>query len=503
MLNRLPIEDFWRVRSSHTFKKWLGKMDWNGAIIFTLPLILYLLTLSPTIYNLDSAEFTTAVLSNGLLRATGYPLYLIVGKLWSYLPLSPDMGYRMNLLSAVCSATAILFGELILRRFKVNPWARFGALGLLATAPYFWVLSVIAEVYTLHVMLMAATIFTLLRWSDGPTPLRFAIPVLLMSLSVGNHMATVLLVPGCVWFVIVSHPRELSKWRVWLAGGTAVLLGATVFLILPLRYAAQPVFNYAGEFDASGIFQPVNLQTIKGILWLISGQTFSGQMFGYKLHEVGAEIGAFGTQLWTAFLAVGIGPGLLGIFILLRKNWRISTFFILLFLANAIFYINYDVVDKNTMFLPAYFVWALWVGIGYQWLSTYLTQHQPELRPYLHGAFVLVVGIAIVANWQQVDRSNDWSTRIQSETIMATVEPNAIVFGWWETVPALEYLQLVEGKRPDVTLINRFLISGENMNHLIANEIGERPIYINNPSIALLQAYHVTAVGPLYQLEPR
>ena len=29
-------------------------------------------------------------------------------------------------------------------------------------------------------------------------------------------------------------------------------------------------------------------------------------------------------------------------------------------------------------------------------------------------------------------------------------------FGWWDSIPVVEYLQLVEGERPDVTAINRF-----------------------------------------------
>jgi len=37
-----------------------------------------------------------------------------------------------------------------------------------------------------------------------------------------------------------------------------------------------------------------------------------------------------------------------------------------MFLATAAFYVDYRVVDKDTMYLPAYLVWALWVGLGYQ-----------------------------------------------------------------------------------------------------------------------------------------
>ena len=115
-------------------------LDWRSMAAFGLPFTLYLLTLAPTIYNLDSAELTTAAATGGLVRATGYPLYLILGHAWAQIPIG-DVGYRMNLFSAFSGALTIALVERILRRWRVGPWATFGALGLLACAPFFWALS--------------------------------------------------------------------------------------------------------------------------------------------------------------------------------------------------------------------------------------------------------------------------------------------------------------------------------------------------------------------------
>lgn len=470
---------------------------------FCLPLLLYTLTLAPTIYNLDSAELTTAAATNGIVRATGYPLYLLLGKVWSWLPVG-DVGFRMNLFSAVCGAATIFLLDRILRRLDVGSWARLGALGLLATAPYFWALSLIAEVYTLHTALMAATLLLLLRWAGDPGPRRLAWPVLLATLSLGNHAATVLLLPGYAFFVLATHPRELTKGRVWLAASLALLAGAAVFLVLPLRYSADPAFNYAGHYDASGAFVPVDLTTLDGVWWLVSGKSFAGQMFGYGLTEIWPQVAAFGRQLWAAFFAVGVAPALLGAACLLRRHRRVAGLLLLLFLAHTIFYVNYRVVDKDTMFLPAYVVWALWLGTGYQVLLDWLDDagDQSPARTVVHGLLAGAVLLALGWNWSRVDRSQDWSTRQQSEAILQEVEQNALIFGWWDTAPGLQYLQLVEGQRPDVTIINRFLISGPDMIRLIRDELGRRPIYINNPSIELLSLARASPAGPLYLLEP-
>jgi hypothetical protein len=489
----------WAVQSARV----VAGLDLFALAAFGLPLLIYTLTLAPTIYNLDSAELTTAVATNGIVRATGYPLYLVLGKIWSWLPIG-DMGYRMNLFSAVCGAATILLLDRILRRLKVNPWLRLAALGLLATAPYFWALSLIAEVYTLHTVLMAGIILLLLRWAEVPSAGHLAAPIFLSVLSMGNHSATVLLLPGLVFYVLATHPRELLKWRVWFVGLLAAIAGAAIFLTLPLRYAAAPAFNYAGQFNASGAFVPVDLLSFEGFWWLVTGKSFAGQMFGYRLHELLPQAHDFGLQLWNAFIAIGLGPGVVGLLVLMRRDWRFGGMLLLMFLANAVFYINYRVIDKATMFLPAYLIWAIWLGVGYQALIRWVTSTRPHprLRSLLYGVLVIMVLLPLTWNWSRVDLSDDWSTRQQSEGILQQVQPHALILGWWDTVPGLQYLQLVEGQRPDVKIINRFLISSEAMNRLILSELGQRPIYINNPSNELLRVAKVTPVGPLYHLAP-
>jgi hypothetical protein len=116
---------------------------------------------------------------------------------------------------------------------------------------------------------------------------------------------------------------------------------------------------------------------------------------------------------------------------------------------------------------------------------------------------VLLVGMALFWNWQRVDLAHDNSARERGEAIMAAAEPNAIIFGWWDTVPVVEYLQLVEGQRPDIMAVNRFLISGPDMEQLIKQEIGNRPIYINSPPIYLLSTIDAVPAGPIYKLQPR
>lgn len=485
----------------------LARVDWRSIAAFALPFGLYLTTAAPTIYNLDSAELTTAAATGGLVRATGYPLYLLLGYVWSHLPVG-DVGYRMNLFSAFNGALTIMLAERILRRWQVGRWAAWGALGLLASAPYFWAMSLIAEVYTLHTALMAGLILLLLRWGDDPRPSRLAQVGFLMGISLGHHAATLLLVPGCVWYALTTAPGQALARRSVLVTLAAWLIGLSVYLYLPLRYGAMPAFNYVGHYDAAGTFFPTDLRTADGLWSLVSGRAFAGQMLAYRGPELWGEVADFGAQLWQAFFGLGIGPGLLGAIFLFKRDWRLGGMLACMFAASAGFYIDYRVMDKNTMFLPAYLVWALWLGLGYQWLLGWVRRVSHLLTRtwgirVMRGLMAGAVLIAVAWNWRLVDLSDDWSARRRAETILALAEPQALIFGWWDTVPIIQYLQLVEGQRPDVQAINRFLIAPEHMQRLILDEIGRRPVYMDSTPDGLLETVNARSTGPVYRLQPR
>lgn len=483
---------------------------WSTLAAFGLPLLLYLATLAPTIYNLDSAELTTAAATGGLMRATGYPLYLLLGRLWSRLPIG-DVGYRMNLLSALCAAGTVAVADVILRRLRVGPAARLGGLGLLAVSHYFWALSVIAEVYTLHTLMLTLILLALLAWRDAPSPGRLAVATFTTGLAFGNHMATVLLAPGCLWFVLRSHRRRALGPRSLAAAALGLLLGLAVYLYLPWLYLRDPAFNYAGHFDGFGRFHAVDLTSWSGMWWLVSGKAFSGSMLAYGPRELVGEAAHFLVELWRAFFVIGLGPGVVGIVALWRRQRVMAETLALMFVVTAGFYVDYRVIDKDTMFLPAWVIWALWVGVGSQWLLDWLRKHPLEEgvlrgdRPARALVALLTAAVAGSLVWTAplVDRSGDSSAYVRGVTILGMIEEDALVIGWWDTVPVIQYLQLVEGRRPDVTALNRFMIDAASLQRLVMRRLASRPIYFDEPPEDLFPQLQAEPVGPVYRLRLR
>src|SRR5262245_52135793 len=76
-----------------------------------LSFVIYLLTLAPTITwrneGVDSGDLAAAVAVGGTPHPPGYPTYLVLGGLFANLPYG-DVAYRLNLLSAVCAALAVM-----------------------------------------------------------------------------------------------------------------------------------------------------------------------------------------------------------------------------------------------------------------------------------------------------------------------------------------------------------------------------------------------------------
>ncbi|MFQ5854599.1 MAG: DUF2723 domain-containing protein [Anaerolineae bacterium] len=490
-----------------------------------LPAIVYLRTMPPTVYGLDSAELSVGAYALGLVHAPGYPLYLLLGKLFTFLPVG-DVGFRLNLMSAVFGIVTILLVYVIARRLTGQPLAALAAALFLAFSWYFWTDAIIAEVYTLQAAFTTGLLWLLLVWRERREPaLRPALRpgsglpssgakgqgsaqgwlcgfAFLAGLSFANYPATGLIAPGLAVFVwltdrqVLLNPRRLAT----VAGFFA--LGLLIYLYLPLRYLAQPGFNYMGRYDADGIFHAANLTNPATLWWMLSGGPFKGLMFGYGLGEVIRQAGQFVYFLWGNFLAVGLPLGLVGIIRGWQRDPTVAISTGLMYLMYTLFFINYRVVDKYTMFLPSYVLWVLWIAWGYEalieWMGT-------AWRPALQATYLAIAIIALFVNFRLADVSWDRRAYDNAAEMLAVVEPDALILGDWGYAAPIAYLQLVEDRRPDATVINRFFISFEDMRQLIDQAIESRPVYIVSvePDRTMERLYDLEAAGRGFRIVSR
>ncbi|MEM7582192.1 MAG: DUF2723 domain-containing protein [Acidobacteriota bacterium] len=469
-----------------------------------LAFCLYASTAAPTVYGLDSAELTTAAASGGLLRAPGYPVYLMLGGLWSHVwrgaRLPGDAGRAMNLMSAFAgSMTIALLTLLLTHSLGLSTLATLGAVGLLAVAKYFWAMSSIAEVYTLQTALMAGTLLLFLHWRRRPSWQRLALATFALAVSAGNQTAAVLLVPGLVLLVLMRRPRTPRDSASLVAATVAGLAGLAVYLYLPLTAAGEPAFNYAGHYLEDGTFQPLDLSQPAQLWWLVSGRSFAGLMFDYPPAELAVELGRLGRDLWNAFFVFGLGPAVLGLIVQWRRDRGLALPSSAMFAVHALFFASYRVIDKSTMFLPCYLILAIWLATGYHEMLSWL-RSSAAARRLLQALILGIVVLSAAWTHPQVDLSEDRSARQEGEAALALAAPGALIISAWSLAPILDYLQIIEGKRPDVTSINLFLLGPESAQAWVDRELPQRPVYVDRRSLALLSGVEGRQRGPLYEL---
>ncbi len=278
----------------------VGRRIGLPALAAGLVLSAYLRTLAPTVFTLDSAELTAAAYTLGIPHSPGYPVYLLLAHGFTYLPFG-DIGYRVNLLSAVAGASTVALITWLVGRLT-RGWLPGLIAGLsLGLSYYAWSVSVIAEVYTLQGLFLASLIGALWDWRASGRRRGLLLTAALLGLATANTLATLLWWPGLLVLAwSTPHRRRLSARDGLLLGGL-FLLALSPLLYLPWRSAASPPFVYAGRYDATGAFHPLDLTRPRNLLWYVTGQQFSGQMFAYTPTELAIEVARFVYQLWGAF----------------------------------------------------------------------------------------------------------------------------------------------------------------------------------------------------------
>lgn len=490
----------------------------------------YLRTLAPSVYGFDSAELATGAFSLGIVHPTGYPLYLLIAKLFAYLP-ERNVAYRVNLLSSVMAVSTIWLAIRLARRLGARQWAAWFGAGLLAFSYGFWSMSIVAEVYTLHTALVAATLLLLDRTlealdqgSAGAD--RWLVGLAFVyGLSLTNHVSSVLLAPAIALPLVRRlGPKDWVRRLPVLA--LAFTIGLAPYLYLPVRYAANTELNYIRTY------YQIDLTTLKGLWWMVSGQAYRFFAFGYSGTGYLHELLGLALDLWRNLTGLGAVLGAIGLARLAHSRQRLAPALLLGFATTFVFFAGYAVADKSSMLLAAWMIWSLSAAVGAGWvvgrLASWL-QSQDHLATKMIPAalrVVLMAGVPIilVANFRWLDLSQAYGAEHYAKQVLHSVPQNAVVMGPWSSAVILEYFQQVEGMRPDVQVFNRsrfevaeyykhwkagtpYPIAVEFIERSVSNYVDQAlkigAVYDLEYEPRLAATFEYQPVGRLFQLTPK
>jgi hypothetical protein len=389
-----------------------------AAIASAAVLLLYLVTLSPSTAMWDTSEYIAAGYILGIPHPPGNPFFVLIARVFTILPIGPNIAMRVNILAAVSSAVAagmwFLITERVLVSWLPKRWQRIlgGSLAALigATAFTVWAQSVVNEkVYTLSLVGMAISAWLTVRWCDDPDGRKadrlLVLIAFISGLGYANHMAGFLVLPAVAVAVLIRRPRTLLRWRLLLACAGALVLGVTPFATQPIRAAHFPAIN---EGEPTGCATEIAVGcTFSRLTWERFYYNFNREQYGKP--SLGERQAPFSGQvgMWWLYFRwqwmrdhlerrPGVQTGLAVIFLFLgglggyvhwRRDRRSFWFFgplVFTVTLGLIYYMNFkygysqapelgdsvprEVRDRDYFYLWSFSTWSVWAALGLVWV---------------------------------------------------------------------------------------------------------------------------------------
>jgi hypothetical protein len=463
-----------------------------AAVAALVALVLALLTLMPGLGFWDTGEAQIVGPVLGTAHPTGFPSYVLLGWLASVV-LQPfgDPAFRMNLLSGLLAAGSAAVTVVLVHQLTSRPILALATGLVLAAVPVVWRLSTHADAPMLHLLLVAALLSVLVAW-ERRTRLRapgrdrwLLAAAVIYGVSLGNHTLTLLLAPGIFLFVLIVDPRVFLRLRL-LLGVTAALVATVVllYLELPLR---------AGPFRAPLVYG--NPSTWEGVCYVALAEQFRGALF-----EPFARL----PEKFEAFIRLGfdqLGPlAALVPFGFLAALFRRPAYAVLTVTAFVItvwFSSSYINAEIDRYYLVPALIALTWVAILGNLLIDALLRaagrerSEGERAAFAPGALIVEIALAtsllvptllaIPDRRAEFDARADIAASVWAHSAMSRFEPNAVVVSWWSYSTPLWYVQLIEGQRPDVWIVDdrtRLDQGLGEVSDVIDAQLGSRPVYL-------------------------
>jgi len=379
-----------------------ARSDWIQSGVVALALFaLYAATAVRTVATEDDSLFVLSSYFLGIEHPPGYPLFTLMGHLFSHLPFG-SVAYRVHLVSALFGALTGAAAWLCARSLIPGRVPAYVAAFGLGMSPVFWSQAIIAEVYTLNTFFFLVLVFLGLQAcppSEQGTEheqgaehsgSRRILPwmALVFGLSLSNHYPLMLLVAPAFLILLWPARRELLR-RVGLLAWL-VTIGLLPYAWLVYRSWAPLPISFYGPLD-----------TLPEIWYFISRSGYAEvdqsvtadwldriRFFQFQAGELLVQFAVVGTLLAVTGFSVQwrvLGRRVAGF---LTVAFVMSTAVLLLLLG-----FDYDSMHKHIYHVypvPAYAVGALWMGLGFAWLADRYSRHRYHT---MAGAVLLMAAI--------------------------------------------------------------------------------------------------------------
>ena len=255
-MDKQTVAIYYKERNIKEMKN--GFRLWNnitGWAVFAVSLVIYLLTIEPTVSFWDCGEFILCSYRLEVGHPPGAPLFLLLGRFFTLFAGgdTSKVAMMVNILSAFASAFTILFlfwsitrlvrlatgDDITVSGGKALAILASGVIGALAYAfsDTFWFSAVEGEVYGTSSLFTAAVVWAILRWYDEADDSRsgrwIILIAYLMGLSIGVHLLNLLALPVIVLLWYFRKHKTTTRGVIYALLAGFMILGVLNFVFVP------------------------------------------------------------------------------------------------------------------------------------------------------------------------------------------------------------------------------------------------------------------------------
>lgn len=431
-------------------------------MLHILPLVavilaVYVATAPRTVVLEDDGEFITAVHFLGVAHPPGYPLFVLLAKPFTWLPIG-SIAFRVHIATSFFAALCCGFAWWTARTLLGSVWIAWITGLALGFSDAFWSQALIADVYSLNAAIFFGLLCLCLSYLHSPSTSRLSLIAFAIGLGLANHWPLLLVAfPGLaivLWPARVSIVRDVLRRPHRIIGGVALGLLPYAWMVVRSRTAPELGFygaiNDWGEFwhyvsragyahaesnPAAGLWDKLQFAS-----FLLRACLSQYTLLGAALIVVGM-VAQWRRWGWTVSLGLTTAffGGTLGLVLLVGFEYE--------FFTQAVF---------RPYPLISYGVMSLWLGLGLADIRRRLSRHNERLAQVaLPLLAIVVVSWTFRRGLAANDRHDYRHASDYAQTLLASLAPDAVVFGYGDVETfVLGYYHFVEGVRPDILFFN-------------------------------------------------
>ena len=432
--------------------------------------LIFFSTYSPRVALGDSAESVAGVETLGILHAPGYPVYVLAARLFTWLIPVGDLAARMNLFSLVCATAAVALTFLTAQRLGASRIAAAAAALTLATGTSFWFYATFAKHYPFSALLVTGATYLVVRWLGAPQLWRLLAAAVLLGLLAGAAwQLAVLALPPLALLVVLHRRPPVVHIVASAAAFLAVAAGVAAYVIV--RASQNPTLNWGGATSLGRLNDLLTLEDF-GFGWSTFGAEDDLTQKGVNQRDLASfpirmvRYLVLLVREWNVFAVALAAVGIWTV----RRSRPLFAFLVtatVLNLVGAGFVIGLRLLpNMNTVLaqggflIGLFFVLALGLAFGIDAIVravrraryTKTTRVLKPAIPWVLAAAVVVP--ALITHWTWANQRSEPYAEQYAANVFATLPEDAVLFVWGaERAFPMQYAQIVEGERPDVTIV--------------------------------------------------